>query len=185
MLHLEKNQVPAFLRGSYSGQMFKAKPCEEMTINPDAGLWSGGSRDIFSAIELSTGRSLPLPNQADAPWSESRTERKITLRPNFAIVRHSVFQGKDLGLTFYVHPDDVARLIPSSAASDLSETEIKVLAILRGVKSSYRPDYYSRAGIKPAQVEGIKARLLSLGLVDKRGAITVAGKTACANVNPY
>jgi hypothetical protein len=185
MLHLDKNMVPAALRAGYNGARFRAEPCESMTIHADAGLWSGGTRDSFSAFELATGRSAPMPGQSGSPWSADRVERSINMRPGYIIVKHSMFCGKDMGLTFYIHPADVAALIPAQNGPELSDRELKALAIVGGVKSSYRADEFARQGYKPAEVETIKARLLELGLIDKRGAITTAGRNARGDARPY
>lgn len=182
-IYLERNQVPAALRGSYTGTRFNARPCESMTIPSDAGLWSGGSRTTYSAIELATGREMPLPGQMSAPWDKDRKEREVTLRPGFAIVAHAIFCGTDCGLTFYVHPADVAQLLPPSNGAELTDQEKLFLAIIRSRKSSYRADEYRRKGFTSAQLETLRAAMFERGLIDKRGAITVAGKNACSGVN--
>lgn len=182
MLYLEKNQVPASLRGSYSGSKFRAEPCETVVIPSDAGLWDGGSRTVFTAIELNSGRVVALPGQQSAPWDANRIERKVELKPGFAIVAHRMFRGNDLGLTFYVHPLDVAALLPTDTSADLTETEKTVLAIIRSRKSAYRDDEYRRKGISVAEAEAIKARLIKDGYLNKAGAITVKGRNACDKI---
>ena len=183
--YLDKAQVPAFLRAGYTGNRFRAIACETVSIPSDAGLWSNGSRDTYNALNFSLGASASLPGQSSAPWDSTRSDRSVSLKPGFAIVKHSTFCGKDMGLTFYVHPADIAALLPSDKASDLSEREIKVLAIIGGLKSAYRSDEYSRKGYSSAEIDAIKDKLLSLGLIDKRGAITTQGKNARGNVMPY
>lgn len=181
-MYLEKNQIPASLRGAYSGNKFRAEPCESVVIPSDAGLWDGGSRTVYTAIELHSGRVVALPGQQSAPWDANRTERKIELKPGFAIVAHRMFRGTDLGLTFYVHPVDVAALIPTDIAADLTETEKTVLAIVRSRKAAYRNDEYRRKGIDAAEAEAIKARLIRDGYLNKAGAITVKGRNACDGI---
>lgn len=185
MIYLEKHQVPDMLRKGYSGTKFRAEPCEQVYIPSDAGLWSGGSRTTYSAIELISGRELPLPDQHLAPWDKERTEKRIPLKPGFAVIRHQMFCGKDMGLTFFVHPEDVAKLLPSNTTNELTETERKFLAVIAGIKSSYRADYWQRMGLKKEQVEELKTKLAGLGLLNKIGAITPAGRNACSDVRPY
>lgn len=185
MIYLERNQVPAFLRNGYNGTRLRAEPCTRMTIHAEAGLWSGGSRETFSAIDLASGRTIPLPGQASGPWDKSRQAREIEIKPGFAIVKHAIFSGNDMGLTFYVNPADIAALLPKPAESNLSDRELKALAIIRGVKSSYRADEYRRKGYTGPEIESMKARFFELGLIDKRGAITTAGRNASAHVNAY
>jgi hypothetical protein len=184
-MYLEKNQVPAHLRRHYTGNKFHAHAANSVTIPSDAGLWSGGSRTFYSAVELSSGRSMPIPDQHLAPWDD-RQSKDVLLKPNFAIVKHVTFQGKDLGLTFYVHPSDIAALIPdNSKADDLSDIERYVLVVCRGIKSSYRADYYQRKGIISGELEAIKAKLIRLGYLNKAGAITVSGKNVAGDGRPY
>lgn len=185
MIYLERNQVPAFLRNGYNGARLRAEPCTHMTIQADAGLWSGGSRETFSAIDLASGRTIPLPGQASSPWDPARQAREIEIKPGFAIVKHAIFSGNDMGLTFYVNPADIAALLPKPTESNLSDRELKVLAIIRGIKSSYRAEEYRRKGYSETEIENMKARFLELGLIDKRGAITTAGRNASSHVNAY
>ena len=181
-IYLESNQVPAFLRSSYSGSKFRAEPCESVYIPSDAGLWDGGSRTSYTAIELNSGRVVALPGQTSAPWDASRVERKIDLKPGFAIVAHRMFKGNDLGLTFYVHPADIAALIPADTSASLTETEKTVLAIIRSRKAAYRADEYRRKGIADSDIEAIKAGLIKGGFLNKAGAITVQGRNACEGI---
>jgi hypothetical protein len=184
-MYLEANQVPAYLKGSYSGKSFQAEPAETVTIPSYAGLWDGGSRTTYSAIELATGRTVPVSDNMSAPWSEKRQDVTVPLKSGFAIVKHSIFCGKDMGLTFLVHPSDIVKLIPEQSKDDLSAKEIKALAIIRGIKSSYRADEYRRQGITEAEVLAIKEKLTGLGYLNKAGAITVSGRNRSEGVRPY
>lgn len=184
-MHLEPKQVPAYLKGGYTGQKFKAEAAESVHIPADAGLWSGGSRNTYSAIELATGRAAAVSDNMSSPWAAERQDRTVPLRAGFAIVKHSIFCGKDYGLTFFVHPSDVTKLLPEPVSDDLSAVELKALAIVRGIKSSYRADYYARAGISAGEVEAIKAKLIRLGYLNKAGAITVAGRNRSEGVSAH
>jgi hypothetical protein len=184
--------VPAQLRGAYTGKQFKAIVCTEMTIPADAGLWAGGSRDRYSAIDFASGRQVSFPGQQAAPWDDSRRERHIKLEPSFAVVEHTIFQGKDLGLTFYLHPDNATKLLPPS--HELSECEKLVLLYTATRKSSYMgKDRYAMA-IDDArygygenrnrrtptreQWDAAKQSLIGKTLLNKAGAITPAGRNA-------
>jgi hypothetical protein len=191
-IFLDPALVPAALRGGYKGKKFKAIVCIETTIPSDIGLWSGGNRDTYSAIDLATGRQIPLPGQLSSPWDSSRADHTVAIKPGFALVRHTLFCGKDLGLTFYLHPDNAARMLP--APCKLTEHESLVLQATASLKSSYngmdrydmkaRDHRYSPAGTQPfptrEQWEGAKQALIARGLLNKAGAITVAGRNAAA-----
>jgi hypothetical protein len=185
MTYLEPNQVPSHLRGAYQGKQFKAKVCTEMTIPADAGLWSDGSRDVYTAVSFDTGKSVRFPGQNEAPWG-NRQDRVVTLEPGFAVVQHTIFRGKDFGLTFYLHPDNAAKLLPAPAA-EISELERFVLNAAASYKSSYGgKDRYQMAADnarwskKPVPTrqdyDSAKQSLISKGLLNKVGAITVSGR---------
>lgn len=181
-IHLEKNQVPAALRGAYSGNHFKAEVVEVVTIPADAGLWDGGSRDLYKFVVLETGEEVDMPGQKAPPWG-FRAEYGVSLEPGFAVVRHTYFCGQDLGLTFYVHPENAAALLP--APVELTPTERFVLEATRGLKSSYmgKDRYtlateYSREPITRQEWDEAKASLIERKLLNKAGAITTAGRNA-------
>ena len=187
-IYLEPAMVPPALRGSYSGKQFKAYICDSVTIPADAGLWSSGSRDHYSALDVNTGQNVALPGQNAAPWDNSRKDTRVALRPGLAVVRHTMFQGKDLGLSFYVHPDNAAKLLPAPAA-ELSEYARIVLIATRTYKSSYggrdrfeiaRDDYRGKPYPTRDEWNATKAELIAGGYLNKAGAITVKGRNAIA-----
>lgn len=194
-IHLEPKQVPPTLRGSYDGRKFKAQVVEAMTVPADAGLWSGGSRELYSLVELNSGVKHKIPGQDLNPWEYgegARQERRIPLKQGFAVVRHSIFAGKDMGLTFYVHPDNAAALLPPPV--EISPTQRLVLKYTGGRKSSYMGrDRYQMAvedwryygkdwnlDSMPTreQWDEAKIELIASGFLNKAGAITTKGRNA-------
>jgi hypothetical protein len=187
-IYLEPAMVPAALRGTYSGKKFKAVVVTSVTIPADAGLWSDGSRDRYHGVAIETGAAMAFPGQAASPW-DHRQDCTVTLEPGFAIVRHSVMCGADYGLTFYVHPDNAAKLLPAPAP-ELTDFERIVLEATRSLKSSYNGrDRYQMAcvdclpyGAVPkmtrTEYSAAKETLRQKGLLNKAGAITPAGRNA-------
>lgn len=186
-VYLEPSQVPPALRSNYSGKQFRAQVCEQVTIPCDAGLWSGGSRDHYSAMDISTGRQLPIPGQSAAPWDATRRDIPVTIKPGFAIVRHTVSQGKDLGITFFLHPENAAAMLP--APIELTPHEKIVLSATAQYKASYNGQDryqmaipYNRALLEQyptrEQWEAAKQSLIARGFLNKAGAITVKGRNA-------
>jgi hypothetical protein len=182
--------VPAAMRGSYTGTKFKAEVAESVTVPADAGLWDGGSRETYRAIELATGRDVPLIDHNASPW-DNRKSITFKLEPGFAVVRHSMFCGKDMGLTFYVHASNAAALLP--APVELTPVQRLVLTATSSLKSSYggrdryqmAQDEYSCKQVLgdlpyPSREEWdrTKAQLIDRGFLNKAGAITVAGRNA-------
>ena len=193
-IYLEAAMIPAQLRGNYTGKKFKAVVVTEVTVRSDSGVWSGGSRDTFQLIELATGRAVSVSDNMSAPWDPSRKDRTIPLKPGFAAVEHSLFCGKDMGLTFYVHPDNAAALLPAPAP-ELSEHESIVLDATCSFKSSYNgQDRYTMAKTQaeypwrrdnstpqfPTRDEwnAAKESLIGKGLLNKAGAVTPKGRNA-------
>jgi hypothetical protein len=91
-----------------------------------------------------------------------------------------------MGLTFYVHPDNAAKLLP--APTEVSEVDKLVLRATASYKSSYMGrDRYDMAKNDrrdgspfPTRDEwnACKVSLACRGLLTKAGAITPAGRNA-------
>ena len=106
MYHLDPNDVPAHLRGDYTGRKFRAEampPCLFL-IPADAGQWREGSRYSYQLVRLADGEACNA-----VPGSY------VQIRPGFVVVCHSIYRGEDVGLTFHAHPDDIAPLLPAPA----------------------------------------------------------------------
>lgn len=193
-IYLEPSQVPAALRGAYNGKRFAATITPRVTIPADAGLWSGGTRESYSLISLETGQAYPNRMEGLSPFGNQRKEITIDLDPGMAIVRHSVFCGKDMGLEFFIHPDNAPAFLPSPESA-LTPFERYVLTATRSLKSSYGGrDRYQMAQTEyscqrilsdageqfpsRAQWNETKAVLIAKGLLTKAGAITPAGRNA-------
>ncbi|MDE2232513.1 MAG: hypothetical protein KGJ90_00075 [Patescibacteria group bacterium] len=185
---LEPKQVPAHLKGTYAGKSFRAVVCEQVTIPMTAGLWHGESRETYRLVRLSDGKELPVNDDNAAPWDRSRKETIVKLEPGFAIVEHSHFCGKDMGLRFYLHPSNATAFLPATV--ELTPLESMVLDATASLKSSYMgKDRYEMtvenlrwqkdASIPSrTQWDEAKASLIERGLLNKAGAITVAGRNA-------
>lgn len=187
VIHLDPEMVPAALRGSYNGKTFKAIVTESVTIPVTAGLWEGGSRDLYSVVSLDHG-TREIPGQRLAPWSPGRGDHTVELLPGIVVVEHSIFCGKDMGLTFYVHPENATKLLPAPAA-ELTRLERVVLEATRSYKSSYagmdrfqmaHRDYAGKFAFTRSEWDMAKAHLVELGMLNKAGAITNKGRNAIA-----
>jgi len=193
-VYLEPCQVPASIRGAYSGKKYRAVITDSVYIPSDAGTWAGGSRTLYSAIHLSSGESKPACDAYSAPWDSARKDQNVTLKPGFAIISHSIFCGKDMGLTVYIHPDNAAALLP--APIELNPLQRAVLKYTKEKKASYNGrdrfdmlisdlDYWSKrqelnleSAPTRAQWDSAKEYLIEQGLLNARGAITTKGKNA-------
>ena len=83
--------------------------------------WDGGSRSYYQVIRLADNASMAVP-QNGTPF-DGRANAAIDSieeqlpRPGFAVVEHSIFCGKDYGITLYVHPDNLAKMLPPAPAA--------------------------------------------------------------------
>jgi hypothetical protein len=188
-IYLDPKMVPAALRGAYSGQKFKAVVCTETSIPADAGLWSGGTREVYDAIDMATGKTAAIPGQQSSPWNSARREVTVPIKPGYALVKHSWFCGTDMGLTFYVHPDNAVKLLPAPSA-ELTPDEKIVLQATCSFKSSYNGmDRYEMMKREASSLTSLpfptrdewnaaKQSLIAKGLLNKAGAVTPAGRNA-------
>lgn len=175
-VYLDPAMVPANLRGAYAGNKFRAIVCETVTIPIDAGLWSGGTREIYYLVELATGNQIPFPNQDTSPFNNDRRETIVNLESGYAVVKHSTMQGNDTGLTFYLRPENAAPLLPQTV--ELTNAQKQVLGITRSYIASYRKEAAFAAGIGTKAWDRIKTDLIALGMMKKNGALTIKGKNA-------
>lgn len=185
----------------YRGKKFRIEVCD-YPIDVRS-YWDGGSRDYFTFVNLSTLETAAMPAQSGFDPKIAGAEA-VTIPAGFACVRHSIFCGKDAGMTIMIGSANAAPLLPAPAA-ELSFEQKLVLRYTAGRKSSYagrdrcemarddlindhrfnkeKPMPASREAFR-AQWEQAKASLVSAGLLNKAGAITAAGKNAIVN-EPY
>ena len=193
-IYLKPSDVPQNLRGAYTGKQFKAEISDTGFVPADAGTWGGGSRDTYRYIELATGRSVPISDASSAPWDASRRDNTFPLRPGFAVVMHSMFCGKDHGLTFTVHPNDATKMLPSG--NELTEHEKTVLTATKSYKASYagmdryqmaQSEDYRFAKPFPTRPEWqlAKESLITKKLLNKAGAITIDGRASIQSRQPH
>lgn len=174
---------------SYSGKRFKVQTLEG-SIRLDS-YWSGGSIDYWSFVDLATMKTRSVQENG-TPFSNGRQIEQLTELPfNVALVRHSIFCGKDMGLTVYVRPDQMSQ-IALPAPVELTREEKIVLCFTASLKSSYAGiknyrfhEAHEDTGITLEAWESSKGALITRGLLNKAGAITEDGRNAINGVNRY
>lgn len=116
IIYLSSRDVPAWLRSldGYRGRKFKMRVSESVSVSNHEGYWDGGSRTLHFACRTSDGQVLALDDTRKHPFHVRPGSTVYKTEPGIAIVAHSIFCGKDTGLTFYVHPVDAPRLLPRS-----------------------------------------------------------------------
>lgn len=162
----------------YHGRKFEVNSAESIRC---PSYWDGGTRSYFAVVKGSTiehiGECGGL-NQPSVPM--------IALDANTVVLEHRISCGKDMGITFHIHPSRLPQFLPSPKSDNpLTWSQCVVLTATRSLKSSYGgiPNYryheaHSDTGITLAEYESAKAELSAMGLLDKRGAITPAGRNA-------
>ena len=176
-MYVEKDKIPAHLRFGHT--KFQVEGRERYTIPSDAGVWSGGTRNTYSIVRLADGSAITPPgvDHGAAPW-DKRQDIEVTLEPEFAVLKHSMFCGKDMGLTFYVHPSNITQYLPP--AITLTDDEKIVLEIHKTRISSARKDCYWRCKLSAAQVDAARQGLVAKDLMKKNGAVTILGRNTAA-----
>jgi len=134
---------------------------------------------------------MPMTNTSQHPANVKPGQQEVVVVPGFVIVEHSIFCGKDMGLTFYVNPADIVKLLP--APVELTLAEEFVLTATRHYKSSYMGrDRFEMAIDHPADLGPrfnellmnraewniVKDDLIARKLLNRAGAITNAGRNA-------
>jgi hypothetical protein len=152
--------------------------------------WQGGSRDYWAVLQLSTMKVASIPENGSG-FGQYKNALEMPLpAPDFALVRHSIFCGKDAGIHIYLHADNGAKLLPKP--TEVTQNEKIVLVSTRSYKSSYAGVSNYRfvearrdTGITATEWEEAKAALISRGLLLKTGAITVDGRNAAGESSLY
>jgi len=178
-VYLEPDLVPSFLRniGGYHGRKFNAVVCESVTITGTN--WSGGSRSRYTGVGVNgrIGRSFG-GSDMPAPWNNPVEGTEFAIPPGLIVVEHSIFRGKDLGLTFYVHPSNAAAMLPETGDS-LTDDQKIVLAATAGLKSFARFDEAkNETHITRERYDAAVLSLMPGGYLRKNKAITPKGRNA-------
>lgn len=101
----------------YRGKKFKLAVSEHVCCADT--YWDGGSRSQYVFVNLADGRQMELPDLISggfAPHARQAMDalRSVDLKAGMAVIRHSIFCGKDAGLTLTLHPDNVGKLLVSA-----------------------------------------------------------------------
>lgn len=69
--------------------------------------WSGGTRNRFAVVRMTANGMKAECVPAPAPWANQYEGMEVEMRPDFIVVEHSYFCGKDAGIT--IHADESYR----------------------------------------------------------------------------
>lgn len=163
---------------NYKGKKYKV----DVSDHPISleSYWSGGSRDYHHVVKLSTKQVVEVPQ--NGTMFDKKLENKTFPCPDYAVITHSIFQGKDLGITISIHPDNMNQLILPEKTI-ISFNELIVLCATKTLKNTYggRTNIrFTEANykFKISNAEWAEAvqLLITKGMLNKAGAITNSGR---------
>jgi len=177
-------KITAVCFPNYTGKKFSVSTDVPSRID---SYWDGGSRTYYVFYDMTDGKTFNVGS--NHPFFEPNKPRELSGLPQGTVlVAHSIFCGKDMGITIYVNPADLANYIPAPSG-DLPNDIITVLAFTRGLKPSYAgiSDYRFHKANRRKQIsretwDAAKNAAISQGLLNKAGAITATGRNAIANI---
>jgi hypothetical protein len=146
--------------------------------------WDGGSRTTFAFVRLDTLKTAQMPPQSafDAPIGGADAFKLV---PGVVVVEHRISCGRDAGICINAHPADANHAALSAPKVDLTRAQRIVLVATRSYKSSYagRKEYRfhearQQTRITRAEWDTAKGACIASKLLNKRGAITDAGRNA-------
>ena len=168
----------------YRGRRFKLH-VSDAPINC-ASYWDGGSRSLYRFVKLDTLEcTLEMPAQDRFDVKVAGLDC-VLLPPGYACIEHSMFMGKDNGITIHIPPESAATLLPPPI--ELTLPEKIVLVATRGLKPTYNgvKDFrYCEAHIQTCiwrtEWDEATMSLMNGDLLDRRGAIMPKGCNAISN----
>ena len=101
-IKVRKAQVKDILAATfpeYQGRKFRVEFAPTVSFYDTN--WGGGSRNVYVAVG-SDGRTVRL--NVPAPWVNTVEGTTMEMPQNILIVKHTIFCGKDLGITIYASP---------------------------------------------------------------------------------
>jgi hypothetical protein len=183
--HPDVKRIATAAYPNYTGRKFSV----EVSNRPIdvRSYWDGGSRDYFVFLRLDNLKTWVMPEQSINDVKVEGAD-KVSLVPGMVCVEHTIFCGKDIGITIYIHPDNVPKFIEEK--QELTIEEKIVLVFTRLYKNTYGGQTNVRyreavrnTGISLGKwVEAI-ASLQAKGLLNKAASITNEGKNAIGDMN--
>jgi uncharacterized membrane protein (UPF0127 family) len=148
----------------------------------DSPVFDYAVRDVVAS---KAGRTMTKYVPAYDSLLASSTEEKalyfggsVKLNPDEAIAVMDFWGDRFKNIDLYIHP--AAYEPPKLVAPSLTDRQMKILATIRAYTSTYRKEVFGANKVTTDEVE----ELQRLGLIDRRGAITVMGRNVVGNEKP-
>lgn len=146
--------------------------------------WSGGSKSTYAGVRLVSGKVGWFGGINPLREREPKTDVPL----DCAIVEHSIFCGKDAGLTLHLRPENMAKLLPAGDGNELTDDEKIVLIATRSYKNTYAGrtnvrfiEAQRETGVSQQAYEDAKSLLFMRGYLKRHGKsykITNEGRNA-------
>lgn len=110
-IKVTRKQVEALVNATfpdYTGRKFAVHFAENITFYDTN--WSGGTRNEYAAVRVD-GRTAHFV--APAPWVNGLEGKTAPLPVDIVVVEHSIFCGKDCGITIYANPVHAPKWLPA------------------------------------------------------------------------
>jgi hypothetical protein len=174
----------------YKGRKYSVDVRESYRFND---FWSGGSREYAVLVQMMPDgelRAYASPTGGLNPITEQMAHASTVIPPDGMVIVHSIFCGKDMGITFIVSPNSLflPKMLPASADNLSWEMKV-VLYSCRALVSTYNgesnyreKESVRRAGITAEQYRAAKEECVRLGYLNRAGAITITGKNQVSDL---
>jgi hypothetical protein len=93
----------------YVGRKIKVEPKNTYFMT---NYWDGGTRNFAVAYHLESGLTKEPTEVTTNPMNKI-SHGQVEIPEGIAIVEHSIYQGKDVGIRIYVNPSNVGRFLPA------------------------------------------------------------------------
>ena len=108
---------------AYKGRTFRLSVYEDAAQHNWNSYWDGGTRDYYVFIQLATLKTVPVPQNGTL---FDRKKYRSTLPEGIVAVRHTIFCGKDVGLTIIARASDVTPMLAANAQTVVTVTQAMI-----------------------------------------------------------
>lgn len=116
-MHVKKADIAPLLAATfpqYKGRKFFVQAADAVRL--DNLNWDGGSRNAYRAVTISGQRiGNGQAFNAAAPWENNAEGQIVPIPAGAVIAREGIYCGRECGITFYINPADMPRLLPMIA----------------------------------------------------------------------
>ncbi len=152
------------------------------TARIDSPVFEYAVRDIVASKAGKTmTRYVPAYESLISASPEEKTlyfGGAVKLQPDEAVAVMDFWGGRFKSIDLYVHP--AAYEPPKLIAPHLSSRQMKVLATIRAYTPRYRKEVFDTNSVTQGELD----ELQRLGLIDRRGALTVMGRNVVGREEP-